>query len=129
MSRASDGGRVLAGLTLLIPVLAMSGVTVGVGPAPAATPVATPAPSPAPAPVVRPGRAEPPRPTSGLYQIRCWQHGRLLFEDSIRLPADASVYGIRLAGVDRNGKPMYVAETDNATCLVRNAPDDHYWPR
>jgi hypothetical protein len=126
MSRSSDAGRVLAGLTVLIPALALSGVTVG---APGAAPAPAATPAPAPAPVVRPGRAEPPRPTSGLYQIRCWQHGRLLFEDSIRLPADASVYGIRLAGADRNGKPMYVAETDNATCLVRNAPDDHYWPR
>ena len=81
-----------------------------------------------PAPV--PARPAPaPAPASGIYQIRCWQHGRLLFEDRITLPADAAAYGIRLSGSDRNGKPMYVAETRNATCLVRIAPDESYWPR
>ena len=70
--------------------------------------------------------AEPPAPAPGLYQIRCWQHGRLLFEDRIRLPDDGAAYGIRLSGTDRNGKPMYVAETRNATCLVRQAPPPSY---
>jgi hypothetical protein len=27
-----------------------------------------------------------------------------------------------LSGTDRSGKPMYVAETRNATCLIRQAP-------
>jgi hypothetical protein len=102
MSNPSDRRRLLAALVLLVPVLAIGAVTVG-----------------APA---RPAATEPPPPVPGLYQIRCWQHGRLLFEDRIKLPDDGASYGIRLSGTDRNGKPMYVAETRNATCLVRQAP-------
>ena len=111
MSKPSDGRRLLAALVLLLPVLAIGAVTIG---------------APAPA---RPAATEPTPPAPGLYQIRCWQHGRLLFEDRITLPADAAAYGIRVSGVDRNGRPMYVAETRNATCLVRVAADERYWPR
>ena len=115
MSRPSDAGRILAVLALLMPVLALSGVSVG-----------QPAPAPAAA-AVRPARSDVPA-GSGIYQLRCWQYGRLLFEDRITLPADAAAYGIRLSGTDRNGHSMYVAETNNATCLVRVAPDESYWP-
>jgi hypothetical protein len=120
MSRPSDAGRVLAALAVLMPVLALSGVTVD---APTSATAARPASAPA-----RQARAEVPAAGAGAYQIRCWQHGRLLFEDRITLPSDAAAYGIRLSGTDRNGKPMYVAETRNATCLVRVAPDERYWP-
>ena len=98
MSKPSDSRRLLAAAALLAPLLAVGGI---VG-----------APE-------RPGAAEPAPPAPGLYQIRCWQHGRLVFEDRITLPADAAAYSIRLSGTDRYGKPMYVAETRNATCLVR----------
>src|SRR5262245_52368304 len=98
MSKPSEARRVLAALVLLVPVLAIGGI------------VGAPA---------LPVASEPPPPAPGLYQIRCWQHGRLLFEDRISLPADAATYSIRLSGTDRHGKPMYVAETRNATCLVR----------
>jgi hypothetical protein len=104
MSNPSDKRRLLAALVLLVPVLAIGAVTVG---------------APAPA---HPPATEPPPAAPGLYQIRCWQHGRLLFEDRITLPADGAGYGIRLSGTDRNGKPIYVAETRTATCLVRVAP-------
>jgi hypothetical protein len=98
----------MAALLLLVPLLAVGAVTVGAS---------------APA---RPAPTEPPPPVPGLYQIRCWQHGRLIFEDRIKLPDDGAAYGIRLSGTDRNGKPMYVAETRNATCLVRQAPPASY---
>ena len=104
MSKPSNARRLLAALVLLAPLLAVGAVTIG-------------APTPA-----RPAGAEPPRPVPGLYQIRCWQHGRLLFEDRITLPDDAAAYSIRLSGNDRSGKPMYVAETRTATCLIRQAP-------
>ena len=107
-TKPSDAGRLLAALVLLVPLLAVGAVTVGAS---------------APA---RPAPTEPPPPAPGLYQIRCWQHGRLLFEDRIKLPEDGAAYGIRLSGTDRNGKPMYVAETRNATCLVRQAPPASY---
>jgi hypothetical protein len=102
MSKPSDARLLLAALALLAPLLAVGGI-VGAPERPA---------------------AEPPAPAPGLYQIRCWQHGRLVFEDRITLPADAAAYSIRLSGTDRYGKPMYVAETRNATCLVRHmAPE------
>ena len=116
MSRPSDAGRLLAAAALLVPVLALSGVSVG-----------TPAPAVVQSPA-RTARTEAPSAPSGIYQLRCWQHGLLLFEDRINLPADAAAYSIRMSGTDRNGKPMYVTETRNATCLVRIAPDESYWP-
>jgi len=105
MSKPSDARRVLAALALLVPVLAVGGI------------VGAPA---------LPAASEPPPPAPGTYQIRCWQHGRLLFEDRISLPADAAAYSIRLSGTDRYGKPMYVAETRNATCLVRPMPPESW---
>ena len=105
MSKPSDARRLLAALVLLVPVLAVGGI------------VGAPA---------LPATSEPPPPAPGTYQIRCWQHGRLLFEDRITLPADAAAYSIRLSGTDRNGKPMYVAETRNATCLVRPMPPESW---
>ena len=105
MSKPSNRRRLLVALVLLVPVLAGGGI------------VGSPAPE-------RLAATEPPPPAAGLYQIRCWQHGRLVFEDRITLPADSAAYSIRLSGTDRYGKPMYVAETRNATCLVRHmAPE------
>ena len=67
--------------------------------------------------------ASPKSKTASGYRLRCWQHGRLLFEeDDIGLPPEGSRYTLKLAGQDRDGRPLYVAETQNATCLVRHAP-------
>ena len=76
---------------------------------------------------------EPPeavKAPAGTYQVRCWQQGRLLFEENqVSLPADSARYGIKMNGTDRNGKPIYVADTANATCLIRSVEDDRVWPR
>lgn len=71
-------------------------------------------------------RTSPTKPKAtgtakGGYRVQCWQHGRLLFEEAhITLPpADGSRFSLKLTGYDSNGRPMYVAETTNATCLVR----------
>lgn len=56
------------------------------------------------------------------YQMRCWQHGRLLFEQTLHaLPTDGSRYALKVSGSDQLGRPVYVAETHNATCLIRSA--------
>jgi hypothetical protein len=56
--------------------------------------------------------------------MRCWQHGRLLFEqDLLELPTDGARYTLKVSGSDRNGRPVYVAETSNATCLIRSVAD------
>jgi len=100
-------GVVLAA-TLLTPVVALAGVST-LDPAPAAKPA--------------------PHPPT-LVQIRCWQEGRLLFEENgVNLP-EGSQYGTLVAGTDRQGRPVYLAETRNATCLIRQAvPERAVWPR
>lgn len=60
-----------------------------------------------------------------LYQVRCWQYGRLLFEENdVQFPNDLVAQGLKLRGTDRNKRPVYLAETRNATCLVRGTPAD-----
>ena len=103
-------------LALLIPVSAMCGVST--------TDSAEPA-KPVPAPAATPKVAK----AHGGYQIRCWQEGRLLFEENhIALPVDSTRYSVRMSGTDRNGKPPNVVETTNATCLVRSTSDGPAWP-
>lgn len=66
--------------------------------------------------------ATPPADTKGLYLLRCWQYGRLLFEErDVQLPADISA-GLKLRGTDRNKQALYVTDTGNATCLIRHVP-------
>lgn len=63
-----------------------------------------------------------PAPTPGQYQVRCWQHGRLLFEErDIELAGDM-VSGLKLRGTDRYRQPLMVSDTGNATCLIRSLP-------
>ena len=122
MSKPSEAGArgafavALVAVTLLGPAVAAGGVNLG---KPAGR-----IQGPAPATVTADAR----RPTTGGYQLRCWQDGRLLFEENhVALPDPSQ--SLRMSGTDRRGRPMYVTETRNATCLVRSAPDDRYWPR
>ena len=106
----------IARVALWLPICAVAGIT---------TTDSTP---PAKPPVVAEKVERPARP-SAAYQIRCWQYGRLLFEENhVMLPADSAKYGVKMAGTDRKGQPIYVAETNNATCLIRGAVDDPAWP-
>jgi hypothetical protein len=105
MPRAARGWGRLAMLAVLAPIGALAGIT-GVAP------------------------PDPNRAPAGTYQIRCWQQGRLLFEENrVSLPADSAKYGIKMAGRDRNGKPIFVADTANATCLIRTVDEAKAWPR
>jgi hypothetical protein len=80
------------------------------------------------APVARGARAVAVKPAGG-YQIRCWQYGRLLFEENHVALTDMARYGLRIGGTDTHGRPLYVADTQHATCLIRPAVDDRSWPR
>jgi hypothetical protein len=103
---------VLAGL---LPIGALAGITGGS----AADAAKAPAVSAATSSGDRSAKAP-----AGTYQIRCWQQGRLLFEENqVSLPADSAKYGVKMTGTDRHGKPMYVADTTNATCLIRSVDD------
>ena len=80
----------------------------------------------------RPAAAAPqgvqPTKAGGPYSMRCWQYGRLLFEENLSsVPADGGQYSLKVSGTDRKGQPVYVAETKNATCLIRHASDDRGW--
>lgn len=102
----------VAALMLCAPLCVLAGV--------ATTTASKEAPRPA-APVAQPAKA-------AAYQMRCWQYGRLLFEENLAaLPTDGSQYSLKVSGTDRKGHPVYVAETKNATCLIRQASDDRGW--
>jgi len=113
------GSRLLvraSALAWLLPFGAMAGITGGGSPESAKAPVVTAAAS------VDNKTSKAP---AGTYQIRCWQQGRLLFEENqVSLPADSAKYGVKMTGTDRHGKPIYVADTTNATCLIRSIEDD-----
>lgn len=68
--------------------------------------------------------ALPERPAAvadDTFQLRCWQYGRLLFEErALQLSTD-TVQGLKLSGTDRRQQPVMVTDTGNATCLLRRA--------
>ena len=60
-------------------------------------------------------------PGEPLYLVRCWQYGRLLFEErDLQLPPEV-LSGLKLRGTDRNRQAVYVTDTGGATCLIRSA--------
>ena len=66
-----------------------------------------------------PGPREPGE-TRAIYQVRCWQKGRLIFDETgIALPKDIASGAVRLRGRDRLQRPLFVVETANATCFVK----------
>jgi hypothetical protein len=55
----------------------------------------------------------------GTYQLRCWQYGRLLFDEGpVTLGAEAR-QGARLVAIDRHGAPLIVTDAGGTTCLAR----------
>jgi hypothetical protein len=52
------------------------------------------------------------------YQLRCWQHGRLLFDEGPVTLADAR-QGTRLVAIDRHGAALIVTVAGETTCQAR----------
>ena len=53
------------------------------------------------------------------YQLRCWQHGRLLFDEGpVTLGAEAR-QGSRLVAIDRHGAALIVTAAGETTCQAR----------
>ena len=53
------------------------------------------------------------------YQLRCWQYGRLLFDEGpVTLGAEAR-QGARLVAIDRDGAAVIVTDTGWTTCQAR----------
>lgn len=65
----------------------------------------------------------PGRPGAAGYTLRCWQEGRLILEElHVSLPPIVDAASTRLQVIDRHQQPIIVAETRNATCLVKAQP-------
>ncbi|HSW19444.1 MAG TPA: hypothetical protein VLJ86_19650 [Ramlibacter sp.] len=63
--------------------------------------------------------AAPKQKLSGTYQLRCWQYGRLLFDEGpVTLSAEAR-QSARLVAIDRRGAPLIVTDAGGTTCLAR----------
>ena len=63
------------------------------------------------------------KPAAGGYTLRCWQEGRLILEEQhVSLPPVVDAASTRLQVIDRNQQPIVIAETRNATCLVKARP-------
>jgi hypothetical protein len=64
--------------------------------------------------------AAPSRTAPATYQLRCWQYGRLLFDEGpVTLGAEAR-QGAKLVAIDRNGAPLIVTDAGGTTCLARS---------
>ena len=68
-----------------------------------------------------PTTAAPSQRTPGSYELRCWQNGRLLFEEGpVTLGSDAR-RGATLVAIDRHGGALIITDTGASTCLARPA--------
>ena len=98
-------------LTVLLAVVLAVGLAATSGSAHAAVIDGAPPAKASPSP----GSTAAPR-----FHLRCWQNGRLLFEQAVAaLPADAG-RSTRLQSKDGAQEPVIVYETRNATCMARS---------
>jgi hypothetical protein len=55
-------------------------------------------------------------------QLRCWQYGRLIFEENgIVAPAESASYALRMHADDASRTPVLLVNTGSATCLIKGA--------
>ena len=66
-----------------------------------------------------------PAPPPPSYLLRCWQFGRLIFEE-LDLPMQAGLEAAtpKIKLLDASGLPLFVSETKNATCILRPRRSD-----
>jgi len=98
----------IAALTLVFPLAALSGLSPGDEPTSARAPALDTA-----AAATRP-TGERPR-----LMLRCWQFGRLLFEDTVSSIPEAAV---RYRMENSTSASVYLLETKNGLCFVRPYP-------
>ena len=66
-----------------------------------------------------PPSAAPTQKAPGTYQLRCWQYGRLLFDEGpVTLGAETR-QSARLVAIDRYGAALIVTDAGGTTCLAR----------
>jgi hypothetical protein len=66
-------------------------------------------------------KAQPP-----VLLLRCWQEGRLLFEEPLASVPVETRKNARLSVTDRTGQSLHVIDMAGATCLVRSTPAEEY---
>jgi hypothetical protein len=66
-------------------------------------------------------KAPPP-----VLLLRCWQEGRLLFEEPLASVPTETRKGARMVLIDRRGQSLQVFDMQSATCLVRDTPSEEY---
>ena len=102
----------IAALAVLVPLTALSGIT--------ATEKSDGEPK-----VLERQDQRPATGSSGTYILRCWQYGRLVFEETgVRVDFEGDANQSKMRGTDRQGLPLVVADTRNATCLIRSERTD-----
>ena len=63
-------------------------------------------------------------PVVGRFTVRCWQYGKLLFEETLsQLPTENDAVTIRMQGADRASSPYQLLDTRTAMCLVKPTLD------
>jgi hypothetical protein len=74
-------------------------------------------PSPASTPVSR-------QKGQGTYRLRCWQYGRLLFDEGPVTLGPEARQGAKLVATDRNGGSVIVTDSGWTTCQARPFPPE-----
>jgi hypothetical protein len=65
-------------------------------------------------------REAPLRKAVPVPILRCWQEGRLLFEEPLSAVPPELRRNARIAATDRQGRALTVIDMASTTCLVRN---------
>jgi hypothetical protein len=70
--------------------------------------------------------AAPVKKASPVLLLRCWQEGRLLFEEPLSSVPAETRKNARITVQDREGRALQVIDMASATCLVRSTPAEEY---
>lgn len=55
------------------------------------------------------------------FQLRCWQYGKLIFDErNLEIPAESVRYVLSMQSGSKDKGAVHLVETVNATCLIRN---------
>jgi len=60
----------------------------------------------------------------GTYRLRCWQYGRLLFDEGPVTLGPEARQGAKLVATDRNGGSLIVTDSGWTTCQARPYPPE-----
>lgn len=70
--------------------------------------------------------AAPVKKAPPVLLLRCWQEGRLLFEETLSSVPAETRKNARITVQDREGRALQVIDMASATCLVRSTPAEEY---